>query len=136
MADKILHTHAQLKQVSAEGLVQDKVSDSKFAYTPEELKQADEHVGIIQLITGTTAKGEDFYAYVSVHPSLYQELVQKMMDGERMNVEKFGKVLKKGYGKQPSDEVKKHMEKTFGVDHKYMQHVTEEIEKLQKAKEK
>jgi hypothetical protein len=134
MADKIPHTHADLKQESARKLVKDKSSPSPLAYTPEQLKHADETIGIVQLISGTTAKGEAFYAYVKVKPSLYEEFVGKLLNGDKMDVDKYGKVLKKGFGAQPPDDVKKYMEESFGVDHNYMQRVTEEVEKLQKAK--
>lgn len=124
MIDKHPHTHAQLKQETIE----------KPLYTPGELKQADERIGIIHLVSGTTAKGEDFYAYVSVRPSLYEEFLCKMADGEKMNVEKFGKVLKKDFGKEPSEEVKRQMKKEFNVDPDFMRHLVEEMEKRRKGK--
>lgn len=121
MADKPPYTLAQLKQETA--------AASKPLYTPAELKQADERIGIIQLISGATAKGEDFYAYVSLRPSVYEQFIRKMADGETMDVEAFGKVLKKGFGQQPSEDIKKYMEEEFGIDHNFMQHFAEELRK-------
>lgn len=85
-------------------------------HTSDQLKQADEKIGIIQILTGRTAGGEDFYAYVSVRPSMYEEFCRKVEAREKMNVEEFGKILHKGYGNQPSDDVKHYMEERYGID--------------------
>lgn len=83
---------------------------------PDLLKKMDEAIGIIRILSGRTAAGEDFYAYVSVRPSMYEEFSRKVDNGESMIVESYGKVLHKGFGLQPSDDVKRYMEDQYGID--------------------
>jgi len=85
--------------------------------TPEQLSALDEQMGIIHLLTGQTAKGEDFYAYVSIPPSRYEDFVLITRAGEDMNVEEFGEVLEKGFGLTPPADVMQRMEDHFGVVH-------------------
>lgn len=126
MVDKPIVSRAQLKQETP----------VKPHFSPAQLKNTDKHIGIIHLISGTTAKGEDFFAYISVKPSLYEEFLSKMENGIRMDVDKYGKVLKKGYGKNPSAEVQQELIDKFGLDPNFMEHLTAEIEKRQNAKKK
>ncbi|MDP9126862.1 MAG: hypothetical protein M3N08_01190 [Pseudomonadota bacterium] len=135
MADKHPHTHAGLKQAMADNVVPEAVSPNKPPYTPEQLKMADERVGIIQLITGLTADGHDFYAYVSLRPSLYDEYCRKVEAKEKVDVEKFGRVLKKGFGKEPPEDVKRYMHETFGIDPDFLEHFAEEVEKKLKEQQ-
>lgn len=95
--------------------------------TKEQWQEADESVGIVHLISGTTAAGEDFYAYVSVKPSRYEEFVLIATALEQMNLEEFGQVLKKGFGKKPPPNVRKFMEETYNVDHDFMSKLLSDI---------
>lgn len=123
MADK--RDYSQMKQEAAA---------NKLPFSPADLKKADDHISIIHLIAGTTRAGEDFHAYISVKPSLYQEFIRKMADGGRVDIEKYGRILHKGFGKVPSEDVKKEMTEKFGIDHDFVRHLAEDVEKLQKTK--
>ena len=94
----------------------------------EELLEADEEVGIVQLVTGKTGKGEDFYAYISVMPSKFEEFMLISRAKEAMNLPEFGEVLESGFGTEPSAEVKKMMEEKYGVDHDYLNTLKKQVE--------
>lgn len=89
--------------------------------SPAELTDADEQIGIVHLVCGKTGAGEDFYAYISVKPSRYEEFMLIMSAGHEMNLEEFGDILKKGFGADPSPQVMKMMEDKYGIDHQMIQ---------------
>lgn len=106
-------------------------------YKPADLKKIDDKVGIVRMISGKTGKGEDCYAYVSVKPSMYEEFSRKVENGEPMNVDSYGKVLHKGFGKEPSDDIKRYMEEQYGIDHNFAENLGKAmVEEARKQEEK
>lgn len=98
----------------------------------EQMEQADDNIGIVHLFSGKTGKGEDFYAYISVKPSRYEEFLLIARAGEEMNLEEFGKILKKGFGKEPMPDVVQHMKEKYGIDHDFLDNLRREIEQQKK----
>ncbi len=113
------------------------MADAQFP-TPQQLKRVDEQLGIVHLMTGKTAQGEEFYAYINVRPSMYEEYCRKIAAHERMNLNDYGKILKKGLGAAPSEDVKRFMEEEYGLEPdfaaKWAAMIEDEIAKLRKNK--
>lgn len=98
-----------------------------------QLQEADGRLGIVHVISGKDANGKDFYAYVSVRPSRYEEFILISRAGEEMDVAEFGNVLESGFGREPSPEIRRHMEEKYGVDHHFLTNLQKEIVRHQKA---
>jgi len=84
--------------------------------TEQELREADKSFGIIHLISGKTGKGEDFYAYISVTPSRYEDFLLISHAKEQMDLSEFGEILESGFGTDPSPEVQQYMKENYNVD--------------------
>lgn len=97
------------------------MSNNLPKFTPQQIKSVDRYVGIIHLVTGKTAKAEDFFAYVCVRPSFYEEFRNKLDKIETLNLEAYGKILYKGFGLRPSEDERRYMEEEFGIDHHFVE---------------
>jgi hypothetical protein len=91
--------------------------------SPEELKIADSHAGFVHLVSGKTATGEDFYAYISVLPSRYEEFMLISRAREEMNLHEFGRVLEAGFGKEPPRDVQEDMAACYHIDPLFMKKI-------------
>ncbi len=79
------------------------------------LEHADKEVGIIPLVTGTTEDGYNFWAYVSITPSKYDDFKKAQSGGEYV-LSEYGDVLHSGMGDQPPQEEIKRMIDEYGID--------------------
>jgi hypothetical protein len=84
----------------------------------------------VNLISGKTGKGEDFYAYVSILPSRYEDFTLISRAGEQMDIKEFGEVLLKGFGKKPPPEIRRQMEERYGVDHSFLTNLQKELHEM------
>lgn len=100
---------------------------SKYlAPTEEELKKADETVGILVLTAGKLMDDSDFYAYLSVPPSKYMAYIQAEQRGGYM-LSDYGEILAFGEGSEPPDEVKKEIEEKHGANHNFIAEMREAV---------
>ena len=97
--------------------------DNPLTPTTKQMEDADEKIGIVQIISGKTGKGEDFYAYLSIKPSRFEEFCLLAQAGDAMDIEEYGEILKKGFGKEPSPQVMREMEEKYGVDHNFIENL-------------
>lgn len=100
----------------------------------KELRDADDKVGIVHMINGKTGKGENFYAYISVRPSRYEDFVLISRAKEQMDLHEFGEILESGFGNEPPADVRRMMEEKYGVDHNFLGNLQKEVEKQQAGK--
>ncbi len=91
--------------------------DSASASSRAVLAEIDARLGIVHLISGRTHDQRDFYAYLSIQPSHYEDFVRASQGNAEMNLLAFGDVLKKGLGGVPPEDVRREMEEKFGVQH-------------------
>lgn len=101
--------------------------------SPEEdiLKQMDEDVQILTLVTGTLADGSAHYAYISIPPSKYMAFKQAEAKGN-YNLRDYGKVLHHAKGR-PSAAVQKQMEEQYGANHRFEEEIEEMMAKMRAA---
>jgi hypothetical protein len=91
--------------------------------TTVQAPENDDKIGIVHLISGTTAQNELFYAYLCVKPSRYEDFFLVARGGEAMDLEEYGLLMKRGFGATPPDSVQKEMEDIYGVDHKLIEKI-------------
>lgn len=91
------------------------MANKEFQIPPDLLKQADETVGVLQLVTGTLEDGDEFYAYVVMSPSGYAAFM-KVKDKGGYNLEDYGEIVAAGEGLTPSPEVAGEMRDLYGAD--------------------
>lgn len=100
--------------------------------TYDQLRVLDEEVGVVHILSGKTAKDEDFYVYISIKPSRYEDLLLIASAGDTsMDLTEFGDILESGFGRVPSAAVMKEMEDKYGVDHNFIVNLAAEIKKVQ-----
>ncbi len=90
----------------------------------EALRQIDEEVQLIVLVTGTLEDGSAHYAYASIPPSKYQAFKNAEAVGN-YDLTEYGKILAHGEGLEPPEEVKKRMEDEHGADHMFEEQLQE-----------
>ena len=98
----------------------------------KELLEADKKTGLVHLMCGKTGDGKDFYAYINVLPSRYEDFLLISRAREQMNLSEFGEILESGFGREPPAEVRRMMEDKYQVDHDFMAHLQQEVERQQK----
>ena len=99
--------------------------------TEELLKQMDEDVQILTLVTGTLEDGSAHYAYISIPPSKYIAFKQAEAKGN-YNLRDYGKVLHHGKGHSTAA-VQKQMEEQYGANHHFEEELEEMMAKMQAA---
>ena len=82
------------------------------------LRQMDEEVQILVLVTGTLSDGSEHYAYASIPPSKYQAFKAAEAKGN-YDLAAFGNILRHGEGKTPPADVMQEMEEQHGADHMF-----------------
>lgn len=100
----------------------------KNPLTSEILEEADNSMGFVHLMMGKTGKGEDFYAYISVLPSRYEEFSLISRAKEQMNLHEFGDILESGFGHEPPPSIRHRMENSHNIDYTFMDKVKKVIE--------
>jgi len=101
-----------------------------FDYTIKELK-LDEKATILELCCGTTSNGEPFFAYLNIPPSKYVDYKSKQENGESIDLAEFGDIICTGWGEEPSADIKKEVEETYGADHTFQEKFLAEVKRLQ-----
>jgi hypothetical protein len=83
--------------------------------TDEELRAADEAVGVVVFLTGAMEDGVDFYAYASILPSKLAAFMSEEKKGEGYTLTDYGEVLMSGGGKYPPAYVVDYMQTRYGI---------------------
>lgn len=73
---------------------------------------------IMVLCKGSDNRGSPCWAYMCVKPSMAKSFKEARAKGG-FNLEEYGSVIEYGSGIEPSDEVKKRMERDYGMNHDY-----------------
>lgn len=90
-----------------------------MTFDPESLlKQIDEDVNILVLVSGELSDGSAHYAYASIPPSQYDAFKAAEAKGN-YDLAHFGKILAHGAGHEPPASVIKEMEEKYGANHKF-----------------
>lgn len=74
------------------------------------------HDGIL-LTQGRDANNRDFFAYIRITLDGIKKVSDYQKAGQRMNLLDLGQVLMAGFGMEPSDAVKRHMESSYNFKH-------------------
>ncbi len=91
----------------------------------EELVETDAHAGIVHLVTGKTGAGQDFYAYISVLPSRYEDFMLISRAREQMDLSEFGEIIESGFGAVPPKDVRRKLESRYDIDFTFAADVKE-----------
>lgn len=113
-------------QESGERLIVTRQSAQRKEITKEDVDTA---CGIIDLCTGTTDTGKEFYAYVSIPPSKYAAYRAKQLRQEEMDLEEFGEVIHSGWGTSPPPDIMAEMEHIYHVIHTLEDQMREAVNK-------
>lgn len=95
---------------------------------PITIADIDKTVSIVDLCSGTTEMGREFYAYISIPPSKYQDYRARQSRHEKINLDEFGDIIFSDWGKEPPADVRLHMEREYHLVHDLesrMQHALE-----------
>jgi len=82
----------------------------------ETIQKLADTLGIITLVSGETASGARFWAYLSVPPSKYDEFLAVQERGD-YNLTDWGDILRYGEGESPSPDIMAEMEEDYGINH-------------------
>ena len=93
------------------------------ALTPDVLVKADAEAGIVHLMTGQTGSGENFWAYIAVKPSRYEDFILSSRAQEEMNLHEFGDILESGFGTEPPADVRRTIESRDDIEVNFIQKV-------------
>lgn len=69
------------------------------------------------LTKGLDGSNREFFAYIKITKSGLQKVADYQRAGQRMNLLDLGQLLMAGFGLEPSQAVKKHMETAFNFKH-------------------
>jgi len=86
---------------------------------------------IVILCRGKDKYDRDFWAYMCIKPSM-ADAFRQARDSGAFNITEFGTIIEAGEGTEPSDEVKRRMERDFGVRHDYEDQLLRAIEDSQR----
>lgn len=73
---------------------------------------------ILVLVRGKLLDGKPHYAYASIPESRYHAFKDAESAGN-FNLRYFGEILAHGEGNEPPDEVKRRVEREYGVNHQF-----------------
>ena len=90
---------------------------NKKPKAPNFLKELDEEVGILTLVTGRSKDGCPYYAYALIPPSRYRAFKEAEKKG-KYDLADYGKILTHGEG-EPSVEIQKEMKEKYGANPKF-----------------
>lgn len=93
-------------------------------------READKKIGIVELCTGQTSLGQNFFAYISILPSKYEQYKQAQSFGQVMDLTEYGEILEAGMGINPPEKIMREMEEKYNLDHSFEDNFKKEIAKL------
>jgi|GEM_PF-1707282 len=73
---------------------------------------------IMVLCRGSNDRGNPCWAYMCVKPSMAQSFKEARTKGA-FNLEDYGSVIEYGDGVEPPDDIKRSMERNYGMNHNY-----------------
>ncbi len=105
-----------------------------FEHSLRESK-ADESMVIYELATSQTPEGKDFYLYMGMTPTKYEDYKKLQGSNEPIVFSDFGTVILTGWGREPAPEVKAYMEAEFGMRHTFEDDLMDKVEKIRHDQE-
>ena len=97
--------------------------------------EIDKKAAIVELFQGKTGDGKDFYTYIAVKPSKYEEYKKSQISGKSIDLTECGKILYVDWGKKPTEEVKQEMIDKYNLDTDFEEKFLNELDKIEKNKE-
>lgn len=76
--------------------------------------------------------GKPFWAYLCVKPSMAKAFKEARDKGAAFNLEEYGTIIEHGEGKDVPMDVRKRMERDYGVRHDYEEQLLQVIENIEK----
>ena len=99
--------------------------------TPPPISQnamADLLCTIMILCRGAGEDGKPCWAYMCIKPSMARSF-KEARDKGAFDIEDYGTIIECGEGSEPSDEVKRRMEREYGMNHHYEDDLLRAIER-------
>jgi hypothetical protein len=88
---------------------------------------------IMVLCRGFGENGNPCWAYMCIKPSMAQSF-KEARDKGIFDIEDYGAIIECGEGEDPPEEVKRRMEREYGMNHNYEDELLHAVEKIkQKA---
>ena len=88
---------------------------------------------IMILCRGIGEGGNSCWAYMCIKPSMAKSFKEARESGP-FDIEEYGAIIESGEGAEPPDEVKRRMEREYGMNHNYEDDLLRAIERInQKA---
>jgi len=84
---------------------------------------------IMILCRGVNEGGSPCWAYMCIKPSMAQSFKEAREKG-LFDIEEYGAIIESGEGMEPSDEVKRRMEREYGMNHHYEDDLLRAVEQI------
>ena len=101
--------------------------------TPPPISQgamADLLCTIMILCRGIGIDGKSCWAYMCIKPSMAKSFKDAREKGA-FDIEDYGTVIEHGEGVNPSDDIKRRMEREYGMNHSYEDDLLSAVERIQ-----
>ena len=101
--------------------------------TPPPISQAamaDLLCTIMILCRGNGENGKPCWAYMCIKPSMAKSFKEAREKGA-FDIEDYGTIIEYGEGISPSDDVKRRMEREYGMNHNYEDDLLRAVEQIQ-----
>lgn len=85
---------------------------------------------VVVLCRGENEYGHKFWAYIGLKPSMAKAF-HEACESASFNLEEYGTVIEYGEGSYVPSVVRKRMERYYGVDHEYEDHLREALQMLE-----
>lgn len=84
---------------------------------------------IMILCRGSNENGKPCWAYMCIKPSMAKSF-KEARDRGAFDIEDYGAIIESGDGLEPSDEVKRRMEREYGMNHRYEDDLLRVVENI------
>jgi hypothetical protein len=86
---------------------------------------------IMVLCRGCDNRGKPCWAYMCIKPSMAKSFKEAREKGA-FNLEEYGSVIEHGEGSEPPEDVKKIMERDYGMNHNYEDDLLRVVEEIKR----
>lgn len=93
-------------------MIPQSTADASVAAMPDDI---DDNVSILQFVTASH-DGKDFWAYLAMKPSRYEEYCARVLANEMVNLHDYGEVLEEGWGSEAPPEIQEKMAREYGAE--------------------
>lgn len=84
---------------------------------------------VIVFCSGKNEHGQIFWAYMGIKPSMARAFREACEEGT-FNLQDYGTIIEYGEGDEVPEQVRKRMERYYGVDHEYERTLLRTLESL------